>query len=162
MSPADNSGAPAPLSDLRDAIAERIAELNDAINAAIVAPTPGAFDAVRAATDEAIQTLARVLVELGRWQERLAQTYDRPADGSMDDAVPRFLFDVASLRDKAATFRRLARDHEAAGNRPIAAKLVQVAAELEAKANRLDRGTPGMAPLADPPDEDPPSRPDGT
>jgi hypothetical protein len=58
----------------------------------------------------------------------------------MDDATSQTTFDTLSLRSKAAAFRKLAAEHEAADNRPIAAKLREVAARLEAKADALENG----------------------
>ena len=46
---------------------------------------------------------------------------------------------AAHLREKAAGFRRLARDHAAAGARQISVRLTQVAVDLEAQADELER-----------------------
>lgn len=53
----------------------------------------------------------------------------------MDDARFQAPFDPTSLRSKAAAYRKLADEYEAADHPPIAAKLREVAAELEAKAH---------------------------
>ena len=53
----------------------------------------------------------------------------------MDDARFQALFNPNSLRSKAADLRKLADEYEAADHPPIAAKLREVAAKLEAKAN---------------------------
>jgi hypothetical protein len=52
----------------------------------------------------------------------------------MDDASFQAPFNPTSLRSRAAAFRKLADEYEYA-DPPIAAKLREVAAELEAKAN---------------------------
>jgi len=53
----------------------------------------------------------------------------------MDDATFPAPFKSRSLRSKAAELRKLADEYEAADHPPIAAKLREVAAELEAKAD---------------------------
>lgn len=53
----------------------------------------------------------------------------------MDDATFQAPFNPTSLRSKAAELRKLADEYEAADHPPIAAKLREVAAELEAKAD---------------------------
>ena len=42
------------------------------------------------------------------------------------------------LRDSSANFRRLAHDYAAANHDPIAAKLIEVARDFEAKATALE------------------------
>ena len=53
----------------------------------------------------------------------------------MDDATLQGQFNPTPLRSKAAEFRKLAAEYEAADNPLIAAKLREVAAELETKAD---------------------------
>lgn len=69
----------------------------------------------------------------------------------MDDSRAHAAIDAASLRERAAAFRKLAREHRAAGNTLIAAKLLEVAAELEAKANGSNQSEagPALPPTAD-------------
>jgi hypothetical protein len=47
--------------------------------------------------------------------------------------------EAAHLRQKAAGFRRLAKDHAAAGARQISGRLSRVAVDLEAQADELER-----------------------
>jgi hypothetical protein len=47
--------------------------------------------------------------------------------------------EAAHLRQKAAGFRRLAKDHAKAGARRVSGRLTQVAANLEAQADELER-----------------------
>jgi hypothetical protein len=67
--------------------------------------------------------------------------------------------EAASLREQAAAFRKLAGEHHAAGNTLIAAKLLEVAAELEAKANGSNQSASGpLTPRArdqQPPEDNP-------
>jgi hypothetical protein len=49
--------------------------------------------------------------------------------------IPR---DAAYYRQEAEKYRKLAKEHAAAGSREIARKLTKFVAELEATANRLD------------------------
>jgi hypothetical protein len=46
--------------------------------------------------------------------------------------------DAAYLRDRSANFRRLAKDYDDAGQHPVWAKLIEVAADLEAQAIALE------------------------
>ena len=48
---------------------------------------------------------------------------------------------VKNLRQKAAAFLQLAGEHEQAGNEPVAAKLKDTAARLEAKADAQEQAT---------------------
>jgi hypothetical protein len=44
---------------------------------------------------------------------------------------------AAYLREKATNFRRLAGEHDEAGNRPISDKLIEVAVDFEGQADEL-------------------------
>jgi hypothetical protein len=57
----------------------------------------------------------------------------------MEKTVEAIETDVATLREHVTNFRRLADEHRADGALVIADKLVEVAAELEAKATELER-----------------------
>jgi hypothetical protein len=46
---------------------------------------------------------------------------------------------AAHLREKAAAFRRLAKDHAAAGARQISGRLIQVAVDFETQADEVER-----------------------
>jgi hypothetical protein len=48
---------------------------------------------------------------------------------------------AAYLRERAASFRRLAEDHGKAGNLQMSAKMTEVAADFEAQAANLVAGT---------------------
>jgi hypothetical protein len=54
--------------------------------------------------------------------------------------MPRIRPDIEYLRDKAIQLRRLAKEHAEAGSQLIAAKLVEVAADLEAKVAEAEQG----------------------
>lgn len=51
--------------------------------------------------------------------------------------------DIASLRANAAKFRRLAEERRAADHVPIAEKLMEVVADIEAKVAQLEAITKG-------------------
>jgi hypothetical protein len=63
----------------------------------------------------------------------------------MGDARSPTIFDVERLRERAAAFRKLADEHADAESWLVARKLREVAAELEAKADELQRLEPQQA-----------------
>jgi hypothetical protein len=72
---------------------------------------------------------------------RIGQTVARLGDSTraLEGPVPKTAR-AAYLRERAATFRRLAKEHSAAGSLQISAKMTEVAADFEAQAAALDRG----------------------
>lgn len=63
-----NKNAAPTLSALRDPIADRMAALNKAIDAAIANPTPAAYDELRTATERVMRAMAQLLIAIGRLQ----------------------------------------------------------------------------------------------
>jgi hypothetical protein len=52
---------------------------------------------------------------------------------------------AAYLRERAATFRRLAKEHGEAGSLQISAKMTEVATDFEAQAAKLDTSSQAAA-----------------
>jgi hypothetical protein len=70
---------------------------------------------------------------LTRWRPSKPSfiTKSQQFEATMDDMSMRIRCDCDRLRDQAAAFRRLAAEHQRAGNLPIARKLSEVATEFE-------------------------------
>jgi hypothetical protein len=62
-------------------------------------------------------------------------------EDTMDGIVSKLVRKIGDLRRQAAELRRIAKDHHRGENFLIAAKLREVAADLDAKADALDRGS---------------------
>jgi hypothetical protein len=88
---------------------------------------------------DAFSVLSRLAVDLRRGWCMARRFYHRALEGHVPE-----INNAAHLRERAVNFRRLAKDYDEAGQRPVSDKLTEVAGDFDAQAAQLESKASGV------------------